>query len=201
MSTKSDRCILSPIFLRTVFVSYSTKPERKTDWWHSCHQLQKKIVRSLDSLKSDNIHTAHSLVTACCWIADLSQLYCQWWCGDCQKTQIYNLMRAAKLKVLQLSYAADRRIKVLITHHEIISWNDIWQLVPPVVYGVKTPRSVLHSFVFAALTTKQELDMYQGKTSHISWFYISTIGTHMSPGGGNSSLCSVGSIQPCLHCF
>lgn len=42
---------------------------------------------------------------------------------------------------------------------------------------------------------------YQGKRSHISWLCISNKRTHTSPGGGNSSLCSVGSIQPCLHCF
>lgn len=35
-------------------------------------------------LPSDNIHTAHSNDTACCLTADSSQLYCQWWCNDCQ---------------------------------------------------------------------------------------------------------------------
>ena len=36
---------------------------------------------------SDNIHTAHSHIPACCWMADSSQLYCQWWCSDSQDIQ------------------------------------------------------------------------------------------------------------------
>lgn len=54
---------------------------------HDQEEVAEKISRSLDSLRTDNIHTAHSHIATSCWVADWSQLHCQWWCRNSQDMQ------------------------------------------------------------------------------------------------------------------
>lgn len=74
----------------------------------------------------------------------------------------------------------------------LLLWFVVLKTSMPYATASCSQPNVLHS-------QKNRKRMYQGKRSHV----YRDIFQHTSPGGGNSSLwlCSVGSIQPCLHSF
>lgn len=79
------------------------------DWWALLSSIaeglrershgQREFTRSLDTAEGESVHTSHSLVPACCWTTDGSQLCHQWWCSNSRKHRHIILLLAAQTKV------------------------------------------------------------------------------------------------------
>lgn len=129
---------------------------------------EKKTSRSLDLLKSDNIHTAHALNTASCWIVDLSQLYCQRWCGDSQDLSENRYMICCWLPNCKFSFTTFMHCQPENqgAHHtsvnNLLKWHfGCWFLLWFVVWRHQGPFTALclqHS-------PRSKNGTYQGKSS------------------------------------